>query len=81
MNGRPLCVDCEDTRGRCSQCEGKCNAFECEEASTKVCVACRKARYCSRTCQHDHWPIHKLLCKITYKGNVPPSNVVNIISE
>ena len=31
--------------------------------SLKVCKACMLARYCSPTCQRNHWPKHKKECK------------------
>jgi len=31
--------------------------------SLKECSRCRQVVYCSRACQKDHWPIHKLACK------------------
>ena len=81
MNGRPLCSECENARGRCSQCDGKCNSHGCEETGTCTCGDCRQAKYCSLACQRAHWPVHKLLCKVTFKGVVPPSNVVNLFCE
>lgn len=28
-----------------------------------LCAACRKARYCSKACQKQHWKLHKQVCK------------------
>lgn len=28
-----------------------------------LCAVCRKARYCSKACQKQHWKQHKLVCK------------------
>ena len=30
---------------------------------TKKCSRCRKACYCSKSCQAKHWPEHKKVCK------------------
>uniref|UniRef100_A0A6C0HZX2 MYND-type domain-containing protein n=1 Tax=viral metagenome TaxID=1070528 RepID=A0A6C0HZX2_9ZZZZ len=27
------------------------------------CAKCKKIKYCSRDCQKEHWPVHKLICK------------------
>ena len=39
--------------------------YRTEQAGTtkmKYCNGCEKACYCSRTCQMDDWPDHKLIC-------------------
>jgi hypothetical protein len=33
------------------------------EKPLKVCTRCRGARYCGRTCQAAHWPVHKKECR------------------
>ena len=40
----------------CSKCAGP------GKPSLMVCSRCKKAKYCSRTCQNSHWKVHKRLC-------------------
>ena len=35
---------------------------ECNSTETQVCPRCRITRYCSRKCQLNDWPQHKLTC-------------------
>jgi ankyrin repeat protein len=34
-----------------------------KENSTKKCGQCKKVYYCSRECQQENWPAHKLICR------------------
>jgi hypothetical protein len=38
---------------------------ECGVAATQTCARCMNVRYCSRTCQVNHWPRHKTVCNVT----------------
>ncbi len=40
----------------------------CDEVSTEKCGACRKIKYCGRTCQKSDWARHKIECKTYEKG-------------
>jgi hypothetical protein len=40
----------------CSKCRKKCEP--------SMCGKCFTAVYCNKTCQEDHWPKHKKLCKV-----------------
>lgn len=43
-----------------------CRSLMCPGAhleKVKRCSRCGQAAYCSRTCQKEHWPLHKPLCK------------------
>jgi len=40
-----------------------CGIVAGEGVSLKVCKACMLARYCSPTCQRNHWSKHKKACK------------------
>ena len=46
-----------------AQCCADCGGVAGEGVSLKVCKACMLARYCSPTCQRNHWPTHKKECK------------------
>jgi len=46
-----------------AQCCADCGGVAGEGVSLKVCKACMVARYCSPTCQRNHWPTHKKECK------------------
>lgn len=39
--------------------------YDCKKSSSKlnICGKCKKAYYCNKTCQINHWKIHKLQCK------------------
>jgi hypothetical protein len=46
----------------------KCSNPGCTEDGANICMklmlcsACHQIRYCSRECQAQHWPVHKLAC-------------------
>lgn len=47
----PFCIHCEKSE---------------EQVETlMVCGGCRKVRYCGRTCQKEHWKVHKQVCTFT----------------
>jgi hypothetical protein len=49
----------------------------CNCVATSFCKGCRRIWYCSKFCQKDDWPIHKLLCKTFtefYHKNRPGPN-------
>lgn len=39
-----------------------CAAPSCQADATKKCGACMAVRYCSKTCQREHWTEHKRDC-------------------
>lgn len=42
---------------------------KCElKKSTLKCCRCKIVYYCSKKCQTDDWPVHKLLCATTISG-------------
>ena len=45
-----------DKPGICDNCN--------EVKDYKRCAQCRAAKYCSRTCQKNHWKTHKETCKV-----------------
>ncbi len=45
------------SRKVCSMCGAA------SEKPLQVCTRCRGARYCGRTCQAAHWPVHKRECR------------------
>lgn len=44
--------------------EPECSNFDCKEESSLASLKCpcRRARYCSKSCQRQHWPLHKHFC-------------------
>ena len=40
--------------------KGKC--IVCGKDATTVCSVCKRACYCSRSCQKRDWDQHKLVC-------------------
>ncbi|KAH6975009.1 hypothetical protein BKA56DRAFT_589904 [Ilyonectria sp. MPI-CAGE-AT-0026] len=34
----------------------------CETPGARACARCKSSHYCSKECQLDDWPVHKLLC-------------------
>ncbi|KAI0308664.1 hypothetical protein OF83DRAFT_196974 [Amylostereum chailletii] len=40
----------------------------CTEVGTRVCTACKLARYCSTVCQKQHWIAHKQTCKSVFNN-------------
>jgi 2-polyprenyl-3-methyl-5-hydroxy-6-metoxy-1,4-benzoquinol methylase len=40
------------------ECDNCNNSFE----ELKSCSKCRKAKYCTKQCQREHWRVHKLVC-------------------
>ncbi|KAL9132665.1 MAG: hypothetical protein Q9175_006159 [Cornicularia normoerica] len=51
-----------------------CSNPSCSEPGTRTCGACRRAKYCSPSCQRSQWPAHKASCKATSQSNTPKSN-------
>ena len=46
----------------CANYRRGCQNYEEEEKEFAVCAQCRMVKYCSKTCQVEHWPDHKLGC-------------------
>ncbi|KAK6991798.1 hypothetical protein R3P38DRAFT_3090981 [Favolaschia claudopus] len=40
-----------------------CGNTLCDQIADRQCSECKKARYCSRECQKQNWPTHKIVCK------------------
>ncbi|KAK9812117.1 hypothetical protein WJX73_008385 [Symbiochloris irregularis] len=38
--------------------QARCANEECQEPASAFCSRCESTRYCSRTCQVEHWPQH-----------------------
>ncbi len=51
LNGTPLAAS------------GKCAGCHCSPDVLKTCSACRLVGYCSKTCQKEHWVVHRLTCR------------------
>jgi hypothetical protein len=35
----------------------------CGKVGINICSSCKHIRYCSKECQREDWPNHKVLCK------------------
>jgi len=46
--------------------------------SPKMCGACSKVMYCSRECQKQHWPQHKLTCTPNHIAPLPLSALTEL---
>ena len=58
----------------------KCdNCSKCFEDVSK-CANCKKARYCSRKCQCEHWKTHKILCEKP-KSQSPLSSGEDVLED
>ena len=51
-------MDTMTTNACCAECG------EEDAGSLKTCKACMHVRYCSAACQRNHWPKHKIPCKL-----------------
>lgn len=45
----------------CAQCGRQC---------VSSCSSCKGARYCNKSCQSKHWPVHRRVCSYK-KNNIP----------
>ena len=45
---------CDDKILICSNCKS--------DQNLQFCSKCRQVRYCSRSCQQNHWKVHKVFC-------------------
>jgi hypothetical protein len=49
---------------------GGCGATRARDgAPLSHCSRCKKQKYCSKECQTNHWPAHKLVCKSANKNS------------
>jgi hypothetical protein len=48
--------------------------FVCKKDATSFCAQCRTIHYCSRKCQLNDWPIHRLLCNKKLQKPEPNSH-------
>lgn len=44
-------------------------------ADLSNCAGCKKARYCSKDCQKQHWKDHKLYCKHVASGGTSSASL------
>eukprot|EP00985_Skeletonema_marinoi_P002912 scaffold1192_cov80-Skeletonema_marinoi.AAC.2 len=51
------------TKKVASSCCAACGIAEVDDITLKECATCDLVRYCSDTCQKNHWPQHKEACK------------------
>ena len=57
-----MCANCTLKTGS----QGHPGVAECEKLGTMVCSGCHLVKYCSKRCQKQHWPAHKVDCKSLY---------------
>jgi len=48
-------------------------ACVCGKPGHHICAKCGVRRYCSKECQKDDWPTHKLVCSVTTP--IPPTEL------
>ena len=48
---------------------------------SKVCTGCRINHYCSKKCQIEHWPLHKLDCSTDKTNSRIGKNLVKIATK
>ncbi len=44
-----------------------CGSSACKKNGKHLCSGCGEEIYCSKECQKEHWPTHKLACKAAVK--------------
>src|SRR4051794_15273225 len=44
-----------------------CGSANCKKTGKHLCSGCGEEIYCSKECQKEHWPSHKLACKSAVK--------------
>ena len=50
--------------GDASMC-ANCKSEQSSSVKLSSCARCKKVKYCSKECQKNHWPKHKISCKQT----------------
>ena len=48
-----------NNRKKCCQCHKRHDPLD----RSLKCSGCKRVHYCSRECQKEHWPIHRIQCK------------------
>ncbi|TRY90639.1 hypothetical protein DNTS_003701 [Danionella cerebrum] len=51
-----------------TKCAGCQKPPSSDEEKLKRCTRCYRVGYCNQTCQKNHWPSHKNLCRITVEN-------------
>lgn len=44
--------------------EQTCGNCMSRKPNMQVCGRCERVRYCSAACQREHWPTHKVMCRV-----------------
>lgn len=52
------------------KCSSSTSPTEASSVKAGRCSGCKVARYCGASCQQQHWPLHKAVCKKIKQG--PP---------
>ena len=45
-------------------CCADCGVAEGDVVNLKTCKSCMLVKYCNADCQRNHWPKHKMACKL-----------------
>jgi len=57
-----LAISCACNNPHCCNLEGL-SELDLVQGRARLCAKCRVARYCSKSCQAQHWKLHKPACK------------------
>lgn len=77
LNTEELVLVIDDGLRKCHTCGiyGRRKTHE-----MRLCGGCRRVRYCSTTCQSDHWLVHKKYCNMPLSDRKKIPFIVSLLS-